>query len=79
MDRLAAGILIAVAAIAMNGGMIRDAFAEDLSSCAQTRIEQPNVRSSSAGYELRSGRVLSLLVCLEALRHLPSVLDSAKV
>ncbi len=81
MDRLAAGIMIAIAALLMNGGLVRDVLAEQAGADIKAQATQiagaaspPPVVSGS-----RSGRVLSLLLTLEALRGAPALLDTSKV
>jgi hypothetical protein len=69
MHRLASGIVIAIAALAINGSFVRDALGEE-----PVRL-QPSLSSSSpvaSGH--RSERVLSLVLALEALRAAPAVL-----
>lgn len=78
MDRLATAIMIALAALVMNGGMLRDVMAEE----AGMRIPVPPAAEKSqmpAASGLRSERVLSLILTLEALRTAPALLDAAKV
>jgi hypothetical protein len=79
MDRLATAIMIALAALVMNGGLVRDVMAEE----AGMRIPAPSLaieRSQMpAATGLRSERVLSLLLTLEALRAAPALLDTSKV
>ncbi len=77
MDRLAAGIMIAIAALVMNGGLVRDARAGEAGpgAKAQTTITS----QTPVAYGLRSERVLSLLLTLEALRAAPVLLDRSKV
>lgn len=80
MDRLAAGIMIAIAALVMNGGLVRDALAEEIGTGAKTQAA-PAVSVMSptpVAYGLRSERVLSLLLTLEALRAVPVLLDRSK-
>jgi hypothetical protein len=81
MDRLAAGIMIAIAALVMNGGLVRDALAEEISmgAGAQTAIAASVTSPTPVGHGLRSARVLSLLLTLEALRAAPALLDRSKV
>lgn len=79
MDRLATAILIAIAALVMNGSLVRDVLAEGtqrlapLNSVAQSSLPLPT------GTAPRSGRVLSLLLTLEALRASPDLADPPKV
>jgi hypothetical protein len=78
MDRLAAAIMIALAALVMNGGLLRDVMAEE----AGLRIVPPKLDQKSqmpAVSGLRSERVLSLLLTLEALQAAPALLDTPKV
>lgn len=79
MDRLATAIMIALAALVMNGGMLRDVMAEE----AGMRIAAPSSSTQKsqmpAPTGLRSERVLSLLLTLEALRAAPALLDTPKV
>lgn len=78
MDRLATAIMIALAALVMNGGMLRDVLAEE----GGLRIPAPQgtVKSQMpAASGLRSERVMSLLLTLEALRAAPALLDTQKV
>lgn len=78
MDRLATAIMIALAALVMNGGMLRDVLAEE----AGLRIPAPAAVEKSqlpATTGLRGERVLSLLLTLEALRAAPALLDTPKV
>lgn len=77
MDRLAAGIMIAIAALVMNGGLVRDALAgeADLGDKAQ----MTGTSQSTVAHGLRSERVLSLLLTLQALRAAPVLLDRSKV
>ncbi|MHB1101932.1 MAG: hypothetical protein ACYC0C_03945 [Devosia sp.] len=81
MDRLAAGIMIAIAALVMNGGLVRDALAEDtgLSAKAQAAATAIVASPTPVGYGLRGERVLSLLLTLEAPRAAPALLDPSKV
>jgi len=80
MDRLAAGIMIAIAALVMNGGLVRDVLAEQAGATimAQTAIASATSPTPVVSGS-RSGRVLSLLLTLEALRGAPGVLDRSKV
>jgi hypothetical protein len=73
MHRIAAAILIAGAVLAMNGGMLREAFAEEFRPAGAPRaaVAQP--------VETRSAKLLSLLVVLESLRQEQVRLDGQKV
>lgn len=78
MDRLAAAIMIALAALVMNGGLASKVMAEEAgmrlpSSATELKSQIP----ATSG--LRSERVLSLLLTLEALRAAPGALDTPKV
>ena len=71
MGRLAAGMVIALAILAMNGNLVRDVLAED----SQRLIASSRLSSTTpVASGLRSERVLSLLLTLEALRAAPEVL-----
>jgi hypothetical protein len=70
MSRIAVGMMIAIAALLMNGGLIRPASAEDLAKASGPALSTSN----STAIGLRSERVLSLLIALEALRAAPEVL-----
>jgi hypothetical protein len=64
MSRIAAALLIVIAMIALNGGLLRPAFAESAARgpVASVEVIQPVV--------VRRGRgVVSLLLALEALRQ----------
>ena len=79
MDRLATAIMIALAALVMNGSFVRDVMAEEagmripVASAAIGKSQMP------AATGLRGERVLSLLLTLEALRAAPALLDTPKV
>lgn len=79
MDRLATGVMIALAALFLSGGFVRDVAAQE-----------PGVKPPAAGQAvkspapvvngLRSESVLSLVLTLEALRAAPaSLFDARKV
>jgi len=73
MGRLAAGTVIALAILVMNGNLVRDVLAESsqrLTTSAPLSSSTPTVNGP------RSERVLSLLLTLEALRAAPEVLGS---
>jgi len=72
MHRIAAAILIAAAVLAMNGGMLREAFAEEFRP-AIVRAELPQP------VQTKSAKLLSLLVVLESLRQEQVRLDGRKV
>lgn len=71
MDRLAAGIVIALTILVMHGGPVRDVRAEEGVRSLSTLSSATPVVSG-----VRSARVLSLLLTLEALRAAPQVLDA---
>mgnify|MGYP001208947512 CR=1 FL=1 len=76
MDRIAAGIAIALFALALSGGFLRDVMAAETGAAATppTVVFHP---STAIGQ--RSGRVLSLILALEALRTAPANIDRSKV
>ena len=65
MSRIAAALLIVVVALAATDGLVHPAFADGLTARPSSGVEiaQPLV--------VRNGRVLALLLALEALRQLP--------
>jgi hypothetical protein len=77
MDRLSTGIIIALATFALSGGMMRDVIAAEAAPAPQQgqtiKAPVPVVNG------LRSGRVLSLLLTLEALRAAPALLATPNV
>jgi hypothetical protein len=78
MDRLAAAIMIALAALVMNGGLASKVLAEEAGMrLPSSATEQKSQISAANG--LRSERVLSLLLTLQALQAAPSLLDTPKV
>lgn len=78
MDRIATAIMIAGAALVMSGGLVRQATAED--SMRPPRLEAyATVKSPTpVTIGLRSDRVMSLLLLLEALRAAPATITSPK-
>jgi hypothetical protein len=78
MDRLAAGTMIALAAVLMSGSLK-----------GETMADEPGVKAPDAAEAVksqvpvvngfRSERVLSLILTLEALRAAPALLDTRKV
>ena len=77
MDRLAAGIVIALAALLMGGTFARDAMAGAPGTnlperAVSVRSQAPVVNGP------RSELVLSLILTLEALRAAPALLDARK-
>jgi hypothetical protein len=71
MDRLAAGVLIAGVALALNAGMLGETFAD-----AGLRAEGPPPPVAALPDQMRTGSILSLLVCLEALRAAPELIEA---
>jgi len=77
MNRIASAILIVAAVVVLNTGMLRDAFARDVSAPAQpTRITSVAPETMSSG---QSARLLGLLQVLEALRQMQASPDGPKV
>lgn len=76
MDRISAGIAIALCALVMTGGLMRDVMAGESAETAamSSRLSQVPVVNGP-----RSERVLSLILTLEALRAAPAILDRPKV
>jgi hypothetical protein len=74
MHRIAASLLIVAAVLALNGGMLREAFAGE----PAWRLPPPKTDVLQT-VAVRSGKVLSLLLILEALRQAPISLDPQKV
>ena len=72
MSRIAVGVMIAMGALVMNGGLVRQVLAEDFVKTAGTAPALSTTITATPG--LRSERVLSLLIALEALRAAPEVL-----
>lgn len=81
MDRLAAGTAIAIAALVMNGGLVRDAQAGESALNSKTEVVSitPVASQTPVAHGPRSELVLSLLLTLEALRGAPTLLDASKV
>ena len=65
-------VMIALSALVMNGGLVRQVLAEDFVRTAGSAPALSTTISATSG--LRSERVLSLLIALEALRAAPEVL-----
>jgi hypothetical protein len=72
MSRIAVGVMIAGFALLMNGGLVRQALADEMSSAAGSQPALSTTITATSGH--RSERVLSLLIALEALRAAPEVL-----
>jgi hypothetical protein len=77
MDRILTGMIIAVAALALSGGLLRDVMAEE-TAAAPPVVAQIVKSPVPAVNGIRSERVLSLLVTLEALRAAPVLMTSPK-
>lgn len=78
MDRIAVGAMIAIAALVLNGGLVKDVLAKD-SELARTGTVMTKPSPTPVAFGLRGERVMSLLLTLEALRAAPGVLDSDKL
>lgn len=77
MDRLSAGVMIALAALVLSGGFMREAAAEEASVKAPAAVQ--SVKSQVPVVNgLRSELVLSLVLTLEALRAAPANLFDAR-
>jgi hypothetical protein len=76
MSRIATGLLIVGAMLAFNGGLLRDAMAED--QVVRVKLEAA-AKGDTCATEPRGSRVMSLLLCLEALRQAPAPVASPKV
>ena len=74
MHRIAAALLIAAAVLALNGGMLRDAFARE--AAAQLPASFGEISQPVGG---KSAKVLSLLLILESMRQSQLTLDGSKV
>lgn len=76
MDRLGAGIVIAVAVLAMNGSLVRDVLAAEAAPAGfGSALSSAAPAASGPG----SARVLSLVLTLEALRAAPAPAHRTKV
>lgn len=69
MHRIATALLIVTAVVALNGTMLRDTFAAERDARPQATEMVP----------IKSAKVLSLLLILEALRQTPVALTTQKV
>lgn len=77
MDRLAAGVMIAIAALLMSGGFVREVAAGEAG--VKTPLPAQSVKSQDPVVNgLRSELVLSLVLALEALRAAPANLSDAR-
>lgn len=74
MTRIASALLIVAAVLALNGGMLRDAFAEAYPPVAAGARTEP-VRIDPPA----NARLLSLLVVLESLRQVQATPAGPKV
>jgi hypothetical protein len=76
VDRILTGIAIALAALVMSGGFVREAAAEETGdkASAATLAATSQVPVVNG---LRSERVLSLVLTLEALRAVPALVPKA--
>lgn len=63
MSRIAAALLIVVCLLASNGGLLRPAFADTVA----VKLPPPSVEVNQP-LVVRSGRIMMLLMTLEALR-----------
>jgi hypothetical protein len=77
MDRLSTGIVIALAALMLSGGFVRDVMAEESGMRAPVVAEVVKSQAPVLNGP-RSERVLSLLLTLEALRTAPVLLEARK-
>lgn len=73
MSRIAVGVMIAIAALVMNGGLVREVLAEEFARPGARAPVLSTTITATSGH--RSERVLSLLIALEALRAAPEVLE----
>lgn len=78
MDKLAAGIMIALAALFMSGGFARDVMAAEPAAGAPEAPRSAQGRMPAVD-GLRGDLVVSLVLTLEALRAAPVLLDARKV
>lgn len=81
MDRLAAGTVIAIAALVMGGGFVRDAQAGE--SALSSKTEVVSIAAVASRIPVAHGPgselVLSLMLTLDPLRAAPALLDASKV
>jgi hypothetical protein len=73
MDRLLTGIAIALAALVLSGGFMRDVMAAEPGARAP-ELAEPVKSQIPVAKGFRSERVLSLILTLEALRAAPDLL-----
>ncbi|MEO6396556.1 MAG: hypothetical protein ABIO40_11695 [Devosia sp.] len=69
MTRIAAGLLIVATALVFNGGLMNGALAED--QAMKIRLEASKTDNCAVA-EPRATRVMSLLICLQALQPQPA-------
>jgi hypothetical protein len=74
MDRLATGTVIALAAVLMSGSFAGDVMARETGTRAPEQANDIKSQDPVAN-GLRSERVLSLILTLEALRAAPALLE----
>jgi hypothetical protein len=72
MTRIAAALLIVLTGLALEGGLGRPAFADSLT------VKRPPGVEITQPLAIRSGRILTLLLTLEALRQVPLPLNQQK-
>ena len=73
MHRIATALLIVAAVVALNGSMLRDALAGERCGGQDARPQAAELAP------MKSAKVLSLLLILEALRQSPVTLTAQKV
>lgn len=74
MDRIATGTMIAATALLLTGGLGTDVMARE-----PVKPPAPATTLPQSAPPLRSGRILSLLLTLEALHQSPALLDTGKL
>jgi hypothetical protein len=75
MDRIATGLIIALAALLMTGGLSREVLAREPAAARPV----PVVATASGLPQTAASRVLSLLLTLDALRTAPELIETPKV
>jgi len=78
MDRFATAVMIALAALLMQAGLTKGVLAEGVVRLDPTPVAQSSSPTPATG-SLRSERLLSLLLTLQALGATPGLLDAPKV
>jgi hypothetical protein len=76
MSRIAAALLIAAAALALDAGLLRGASAAEAGALRAARPLPP--AQEVMAEPGRTARILSLVLCLEALRQAPELLAPPK-